>query len=281
MEVFGTNNFRTPLAATTVSAWPCDEVDRLTATFARMASLIDEQVNRLKRKDELRRDLVANISHDLRTPLASLQGHLETLQIKNGALGEVERSQYIETATRQSRQLARRIGELFELAKLEAQENLLQCEPFSLAELVQDVVLKFGIEAGRKQVAIFADKEPDLPFVDADIGLIERALDNLLNNALHYTPGGGQIRLVLAVQNGRLCLYVSDTGPGIAAEARPYIFDRFYSNQNGAQDHHDGAGLGLAITKRIVDLHGGTIEACSQPNHGARFTICLPLAVPE
>jgi signal transduction histidine kinase len=243
-----------------------------------MARVIEDQVRRLKHNDALRRELIANVSHDLRTPLALLQGHLETLQIKSGALSEDERGRHVAIAAHQCRGLARRIGELFELAKLEAQETLPQREPFAIAELVQDVVLKFRLEAERRRIAIVADMAADLPFVHADIGLIERALDNLLGNALRYTPAGGEIRVALAATPDQLCLRVSDTGRGIPPEDLPHVFDRFYCDRGRAPHPHDGAGLGLAITRRIVELHGGTIRVESPPNRGACFTVCLPLA---
>jgi signal transduction histidine kinase len=257
---------------------PRDEIDRLGVTFVQMARRIEEQLRGLERNDALRRELVANVSHDLRTPLASLRGYLETLLIKGRTLGEAERHGYLEIAVRHARRLGRRIDELFEIATLDAQERPPRCEPVSLAELVQDVALKFRLEAERKGVALEVELPPAPPFVCADIGLLERALDNLIVNALRYTPAGGAVGIALGVDAGRICLRVTDTGVGIAPQALLRVFDRFYRDRRVAGVHHNGAGLGLAISKRIVELHGGTIEAESQAARGTTFRLYLPLA---
>lgn len=251
---------------------PRDEIDRLGAAFAQMARRIEEQLRRLQRNDELRRELVINVSHDLRTPLTSLQGYLDTLLIKGDSLTEAERRDFLDIAVRHGRRLGQRIDELFEIAKLDAQESPPRCESLSLAELVQDVTLKFKLDAERQGVRLAVDLPPAPPFVYADIGLLERALDNLMVNALRYTPAGGEIRVALIAADERVCVQVCDTGVGIASEDLPRVFDRFYRDRR-----HNGAGLGLTISKRIVELHGGTIEAESETGHGSVFRLYLPL----
>ena len=167
-----------------------DEVDRLGVTFDQMAGRIVEQIQELKQQDALRRDLVAQVSHDLRTPLAALHGYLETLIVKEDSLTPEERASYLAIVLRQSEHLTRLVGDLFELAKLEAQEESPQCEPFSLPELVQDVVQKFQLKADEDDVTLAMELDADLPLVSADIALVERVLDNLIDNALTHTPAG-------------------------------------------------------------------------------------------
>ena len=275
MDSFRESDFSKSATLEFAAGHPRDEIDRLGATFNRMAGLISTQVHHLKRSDTLRRELVANVSHDLRTPLASLQGYLETLLIKQATLSEDEKRNYLTTAVKHSKHLGKLIGDLFELAKLDARDTLPQRESLSLAELVQDVILKFQLEAQQKNVAISADIGKDIPFIQADIGLVERALDNLIDNALRHTPAGGTIQIDLTPVPGRVRVQISDSGSGIPPDELPHIFDRFYRRHRNARDNN-GAGLGLAITKRIVDLHGGNIEVRSQLQAGTVFSIYLP-----
>ena len=261
-------------------AQPRDEVDQLGLTFNQMAMRIDQQLEALKRTDAKRREMIANVSHDLRTPLTSLHGYLETLLLKDETLSIDERKKYLQIATTQSTQLNQLIGELFELAKLDSSETLLNIEPFSLAELVQDMVHKFSIKAESRNIQLHTDLPGELPFAYGDIALIQRVLDNLIENALRYTPTGGCITLSLNSDADHITVKVADTGQGIPAHEIPYIFDRFYRLQKSrAQNDANNArhaGLGLAIVKRIIDLHGGTILARSQPGLGTEFSFELP-----
>jgi signal transduction histidine kinase len=257
-----------------------DDIDRLGATFQAMTQRIHQQVQTLQHTDRLRRELVAHVSHDLRTPLAALHGYLETLCLKDTQLTPQERRHYLDIAVRHSTRLGTLIAELFELAKLDAHETQVHAEAFSLAELVQDVVQKFQLMAHQKQQLLQAQLADDLPFVWADIGLIERVLDNLLQNALQYTAPGGTITVALTLQGPRIAVQVTDTGSGIPPEDLPYIFERFYRAAQGHQDTAGGVGLGLAIAKRILELHGSTIAVESTVPGGTTFTFALPMAHP-
>lgn len=264
-------NFESPS-----DARPGDEIDRLGATFKRMADRILQQWNSLKQTDALRRELVANVSHDLRTPLASLQGYLETLLLKEGTLSPEEQHRYLEIASTHSVRLGKLVAELFELAKLDSQQAAPHAESFSLGELVQDVAQKFQLPAEQRRVRLQTDFRSDLPFISADIGLIERVFENLIDNALRHTPAGGTITIGLAPSDHAITIQVTDTGQGIPPEALPHIFDRFYRVEKDVRA--DGAGLGLAIAKRILELHGSSIEASSAPNVGTTFTFRLPVS---
>ncbi len=262
-------------------ARPRDEIDQLGLTFNQMAERIDQQLEALKQTDAKRREMIANVSHDLRTPLTSLHGYLETLLLKGETLPASERKKYLQIATTQSTQLNQLIGELFELAKLDSSETLLNIEPFSLAELVQDMAHKFSIKAEQQNIQLHTDYSGELPFAYGDIALIQRVLDNLIENALRYTPAGGRITLSLNSDSDHITVKVADTGRGIPAEEIPHIFDRFYrlqkSRAQNETSNEQHAGLGLAIVKRIIDLHGGAILAQSRPDHGAEFSFALPV----
>jgi signal transduction histidine kinase len=255
-----------------------DELDRLHDTFHAMARRILEQIQTLRHTDAGRRELVANVSHDLRTPLASLNGYLETLLLKEGQLSDEERRRYVDIAARHGRRLAVLVDELFELARLDSIETLLRCEPVALGELLNDVTQKFALTAQRKGITLECDGELDAPYVVADIALITRALENLLENALRHTPSGGRVRLELRRGSGHVAVVVSDTGCGIPAEELPKIFDRFYRLEKSRQSDADGFGLGLAIVQRIAELHGATLHAASVVNQGTTFRFELPVA---
>jgi signal transduction histidine kinase len=254
-----------------------DEIERLSVSFREMADRIRDQMNRLRQVDTERRELVGNISHDLRTPLSSMQGHLETLLMKDEALSPEDRRHYLEVAVGSSRRLAKLVDELFELAKLDAPETRLHPEPFHLPELAQDVAQKFQMDLDGKRLEVGVKLSDDVPFVHADVGLVERALENLLRNAIQHSPEGSSITLAFRrSEPGEVETWVSDAGPGIAAEDLPHIFERFYRARKTDAPRRDGHGLGLAIVKRIVELHGGTVRARNEHGGGATFRFTLP-----
>jgi two-component system OmpR family sensor kinase len=252
-----------------------DEIDQLGESFNQMADRIDRQVEALQQTDAKRREMVANVSHDLRTPLTSLHGYLETLLLKDDTLTAEERRRYLEIANTQSQQLTQLVAELFELAKLDSCETLLNIEPFSLAELAQDVAQKFQLDAEARGIRLTTEFGTDLPFAYGDIGLMQRVLDNLIENALRHTPAGGHITLSLNANPDKLTVKVADNGYGIPADDLPHIFDRFYRLEKSRGAGAGNAGLGLAIVKRILELHGSKIFAASQPQHGTTFTFQL------
>ena len=257
-----------------------DEIGRLASTFTRMSERIVAQVKQIKSQDELRREMVANVSHDLRTPLTSMQGYLETLLRKSDHLSQSEWQKYLEVAVRQSQRVAYLVQELFELAKLECEEVQPNFERFSLQELIQDVVQKFQLTANTKRVHIAAQFLHATPLVYADIGMIERVLTNLIDNALRHTPEGGRIELALSYEpSDNVVVRVKDSGTGIASEHLPSLFERDSPLRNSPRKH-SGGGLGLLITKRILELHGSAIEALSAQGCGAMFTFKLPTTAP-
>jgi signal transduction histidine kinase len=254
-----------------------DEIDRLSAAFEQMEARIAEQVERLKQTDGLRRELIANVSHDLRTPLTALHGYVETLLIKGERLSPDQHREYLEAAERSSRRLSKLVTELFELAKLESRAAPPELEVFSLADLVQDVAEEFQLLAEQRGVRLRTRVGQGMP-VSADIEMIERVLQNLIQNAVQHTPAEGEVAIEAVPDGEAARVSVSDTGCGIPEEDLPYIFDRFYKARNNVSTSDRGAGLGLAIAKRIVELHGSTIRADSVLNVGTTFTFSLPIA---
>lgn len=253
-----------------------DEIDYLGVTFDDMASRITSQIRQLQEKDAERRRLVAQVSHDLRTPLASIQGYIESLKLRAGRMEPREREAFLDIALRESRRLARLVDELFELASLEACERQPEAEPFALAELVYDVVQKHQQEAERRQVRLRVTGEPAMPMASGDVAMTERVLDNLIGNAVTYTPVGGTVELAFE-DRAHPVVAVRDSGPGIPEQDLPHIFEPFYRGSReagGGEGLH--AGLGLAIAQRIMSLQKGTIRAGNRPGGGAEFFVRLP-----
>ncbi|SDG29208.1 sensor histidine kinase [Pseudomonas abietaniphila] len=250
-----------------------DEIAVLDATFKQMQNRLSEQWQTLTRQSQDRRELVANISHDLRTPLASLHGYLEVLSVKDASLSPEERRRYLGIALDQSRKVGGLAQSLLELVRLEHGFVVPVVERFSLTDLVQDIFQKFELSAEAKAVTLTPVLAPSIPGVHADLGLIERVMTNLLDNALRHTPHGGEIRVSLLPKGRVVEVTVSDSGPGIAAELREGLFLRPF-NIGGAR--RDG-GLGLRIVHQILQLHGHRIELIDVPGQGATFRFALPV----
>lgn len=247
------------------------EIAVLARAFAQMTQRIALQWRELTAQDQQRRELFANISHDLRTPLTSLHGYLETLLMKADTLEPAERRRYLEIALGQSRKVGRLAQELFELARLEYGVVKPDKERFALADLVQDVFQKFELAAESRRQRLVADIAAGLPVVTADLGLIERVLTNLLDNAIRHTPEGGEI--VVKLQQGKdgVQVEVSDTGPGIPGELQAVLFTR----PAFSSDSSRSGGLGLMIVRRILQLHGSDIRLVPQQGKGAVFAFQL------
>jgi signal transduction histidine kinase len=261
-----------------VDARGSDELGALGRSFNEMAATIERSVEELRLAERMRRDLVGNISHDLRSPLTAVQGSLETLSLKDGQLTPEERQRFLAVGLRNTASLKRLVEELFELARLDARQVRVKAEQVQIAELAQDVALKLTPRAQEAGVTISVRPRGGVPFVSCDLGLIERVLTNLVDNAVRHTPPGGAVLLDLEPTERGVRITVADTGEGIAAEDLPRIFERFYRADRSRDRSAGGAGLGLAIARQIVDLHGGTLGVESAPGQGARFSFVLPAA---
>ena len=206
-----------------------------------------------------------------------MQGYLETLIIKGENLPEEDRDRYLRIARRHTVRLGSLIGDLFELSKLDSANVTPHLESFSVPELVQDIAQEFQLEAERKEITILLNLDANPAFTICDIGLIQRVLENLVRNAIRFTPAGGEVTLSISERPQSVAVAVSDTGPGIPDTEIPRIFDRFYRSEQGEESRSDSSGLGLAIVKRILDLHESRITVVSKVNAGTRFEFELPL----
>jgi two-component system, OmpR family, sensor kinase len=255
-----------------------DEIARLRRVYQEMAGQIALHIDQLKMRDSRRRELVAEIVHDLKAPVTVIRGYLDTLLLKIDNLDEAQRKSYLTTASANGQRLTRMLDDLLQLSKLETNEQLPCKESFSIVELVQDVAIKFHIDGEAKGVAISVNADPATPQVHADIGMIERVLENLVRNALAHTPRGGKLRLSVEPQGSRVRTEIADTGSGIAEEELPRIFDRFYRAERPQSNAGLHLGLGLAIVKRILELHDSKIKVESRTVQGSRFWFTLERA---
>jgi len=252
-----------------------DEVDHLGRQFLVMVNKINSQMDELKKVDNMRRELVANVSHDLRTPITTLQGYIETLIIKGKDLSEQERGKYLKVALDYCFRLSQLVTELFELSKLDSCESIIYAEPFSISDLIQDVVQKFYLRARNAGIDLRCTQQAGAAMVYGDIAMLQRALENLIENALRHTTKGDRVAVDYLLKDGKVVVQVQDTGCGIPQTELNHIFDRFYQVEK-SRENGEGSGLGLAITKRILELHGSSIHVQSKINSGTTFTFYMP-----
>jgi len=279
IETFRESDFRTTASDIDLSGDSADdEISRLGASYHEMANRIVDQIQLLEAQDKNRRTFIANISHDLRTPLTATQGYIEMLLHKNDALSADQREQYLSVALKNSNRLKVLIRDLFELAKLDERADALEMEVVSLSEVIGDVHQGCLPQAIEKNIELACEGADKQVCAIADIALIDRAVSNLLVNAIQYTPCDGEVKVKIASNDisDRVEVCVQDNGPGIAPEEMNKIFKRFHRADN-EHDESGNAGLGLAITQRIIELHGDTLRVENTGN-GTRFSFYLPAA---
>lgn len=250
------------------------ELSSLADNYNEMADTIVANIEELQGVEKLRRELIANVSHDLRTPLAIMQGYVETLLIKEDQLTEQERRKYLHTILDSNEKLAKLIAQLFEYSKLEAKQLEPKKEAFFISELAQDIFFKYQLLAKANEVEMDLVCPPNLPMVFADLGMVERVIQNLMDNALKFTPKGGKVTIALNNMGQNVEVKIADTGPGIPEEEQSFIFERYRQAASGAEKK--GTGLGLAIVKKMLELHDATIQVQSRLNEGTVFRFQLP-----
>ena len=251
-----------------------DELGQLSGMINEMADTIEANIKGLELRDELRRELIANISHDLRGPAT----HIRIASEKLAGQGDKSSNDISRTLISSVLELERMLQELLELAKLEAKEAQPKLQQFAIEELYDDLSLRYLPEAQAKGLQFVVDVHSGLPFVSADPSLLRRAIGNLLLNAIRYTPTGGTVTLVARRGKHGVLVGVSDTGVGIYQEELQRLFERYYTGSENRPDRPGSTGLGLAITKRIVELHESSIIVESEVNRGTSIYFELPTA---
>ena len=254
-----------------------DEMGRLAAGINDMAARIEASLDALRATDRLRRDLVANVGHDLRTPIAALAAGLEEAQRYASEGRTADAARALAAARVQADGAGALVADLFELSLLERPEAPLRRAPVPLGELVADVAGRFARAFERAGVVLVVDAPARLPVLDADGARLVRLLSNLLDNAARHTPRGGTVTLRASAGDASACVEVEDSGAGIDPADLPHVFERYARGTSARTRGAEGTGLGLAIARAVAVAHGGTLTAESAPSRGARFRLTLPV----
>lgn len=252
-----------------------DEVSEVAASFNRMADELTTRARALDASDQARRQLLADVSHELMTPLTAMRGYVETLSMRELKLDAPTRERYLAIVAEETHRLERIIGDLLDLARLEGGGTPIKRDAVPVQNLFERVHARHERESGVRHIRLTQHVASGAELVRGDAGRLEQALQNLAANALRHTSGSGEIALTAALSHGSVRIRVRDTGPGIPAEHLPLIFDRFYK-VDAARRQAGGSGLGLSIVRAIVEQHGGTVSA--RNDGGAVFELLLPRA---
>jgi len=251
-----------------------DEIAALGNTFNEMAERLQAADEKQRQLDSLRRDLIAWVGHDLQTPLASVRAIVEALA--DGVIEDPETVQrYLGTARRDIHALSVLIDDLFEMAQIDAGGLKLNREDSSLADLISDTLESFSHLAARQEINLLGSAEPGLDPVWMDTLRIGRVLNNLVSNALNYTPPGGTVQIIANRRADEVEVIVQDNGSGISPHDLPFLFEQFTRSEKSRSRSTGGAGLGLAIARGIIAAHGGQIRVESRPEQETRFIFSI------
>ena len=257
-----------------------DEVTSLARTFNRMAIDLDSRAKQLAESDRVRRQLLADVSHELMTPLSAIRGYVETLGMSNVPSDEPTRQRYLGIVEQETHKLEAIIGDLLDLARLEGGGDTLRVEAVAVEDLFRRVADRHQPALRDRNITLDVDIAEGTPRIRGDAARLEQALQNVAANAIRHTPSGGRIMLHAARDGDVVCIRVRDTGPGIPPEHLPRVFDRFYKVDvsRAGTPVPSGSGLGLSIVRAIIERHGGSVVATNAPEGGASFELRLAAA---
>jgi signal transduction histidine kinase len=255
-----------------------DEVSALAHTFNHMAGELEARTAALSASDKARRQLLADVSHELMTPLTAIRGYTQTLAMPGLAMDEPTRGRYFDIVDRETYKLEAIIGDLLDLAKLEGGGSTLTLEDVPVDDLFERIAERHDPILSARNIELVRSVVPEDLELEGDLQRLEQALQNVASNAVRHTPDGGRLELRGERAGDRVRIVVRDTGPGIPPEHLPHVFDRFYKADASrtATGAASGSGLGLSIVRAIVERHGGTVTASNAPDGGAVFEFLFP-----
>lgn len=253
-----------------------DEVTELATAFNRMCDELATRARRLRASDAARKQLLADVSHELKTPVTTIRGYLETLAMAEVQLDPQTRARHVAVARREIHRLERLIGDLLDAARLEAKAEELERDDISVADLFEAIVDRHEHECRTRDIRLTSSVGPGAETLIGDAFRLEQALTNVTANALRHTPDGGHIELRAERDRDAVVMAITDNGEGIPPEHLPLIFDRFYKTGSSRRGTTPGSGLGLYIVKTIVERHGGTVAAVSEVGRGTTIRMTLP-----
>jgi signal transduction histidine kinase len=251
------------------------ETAALGKAFNEMAAELQRRAGERDELETMKDEFVLTASHELRSPLTSVQGFAELLMLERDKLAP-KQAETVEIILDNTRHLVRLLNDLLDLARSDAGRLTIKRTPTETRPLVEDAARTMRSQTESKKQSLRVAIEPDLPPIDVDRDRIRQVLVNLLTNAHEYCPEGAEISLKAERAGAEVQLVVSDDGPGMATDQLEHIFERFTRGDAGLTQHVGGTGLGLAISKSLVELHDGTIEASSAPGRGSTFRVRLP-----
>lgn len=259
-----------------------DEVSALARTFNRMAADLDSRAQALAASDRARRQLLADVSHELMTPLSAIRGYVETLGMPEVPIDEATRRRYLAIVEQETHKLEAITGDLLDLARLEGGGETLRPEAVPVEDLFRRVADRHEATVHERGITLETSIEPGIPAAWGDAARLEQALQNVAANAIRHTPEGGRVSIRAERHGKRVRIRVHDSGPGIPPAHLPHVFDRFYKvdASRAGTAMPSGSGLGLSIVQAIVERHGGTVSAANAPDGGAVFEIVLPAEEP-
>jgi signal transduction histidine kinase len=252
-----------------------DEIAHVAVAFNRMALDLAARDEAFRTVDRLRRQMLADVSHELKTPLTAMRGYLETLRMADVELDPATRERYFETIERETLRLDRIVQDLLDLARLENGVGAMDVRLFAIGKLFEHVVHRHEHEARMRQIAVSVSVADEADQVLADPDRLEQVIENLVANALRHTPSGGNVELCATADGAAVVLTVADSGEGIDPQHLAHVFERFYKGDAARTNNTNGSGLGLSIAKAIVERHHGSIHVESAAGRTA-FTIVLP-----
>ena len=259
-----------------VEANSSDDIGRLGRNFNAMAAQLESLIEELRNKELFQRQLIANISHDLRTPMASLRGYIETMSLRHDTMEPGEYQRYLGIITGNLQHLDRLVDHLLQLSRLDSGQARFQFEDFPFAELADGVLARCAAPAEARRITIDCDCPDDLPMVHADPLQVAQVMQNLIENSIKFGHEGGKVLVIVRTGNdGTVTIAVRDDGPGIELADQPHIFERFFTGDRSRSQKGQSSGLGLAISAKIIEGHGSELTVESQPGHGACFRFRL------
>ncbi len=277
---------RTHLAEARLALPDGEQVVQLVASplrgdaAAEGAVLVMHDVTELRRLEAVRRDFVANVSHELKTPLTSIRGYVETI-LDDPGMDDATRQRFLERIREQSDRLGRLVADLMTISRLESDGEVLQIEPLDLRAVVRASVDGQRDDARARSLTLEVHVPDEAVPVRGDAEALRELVDNLVSNAIRYTPEGGRVEVRVRTRSDAAVVEVSDTGIGIAPEDQGRVFERFYRADRARSRQAGGTGLGLAIVKHVALAHGGNVSLRSEPGRGSTFRVDLPLAGPS
>lgn len=270
--IFHVNNFKEGNLKSRIPAPEKSDLSILAITFNQMAETIAENIKEINAINTFRKELIANVSHDLRLPLTAIKGYVETLRMKGSVMTINDKSEFMNIIEKSAEYLGNMINQLFDYSKLDAKNIEIDKEPLDVMDLLWSIKKRYVLIARNKEIEIKVVGDKVIPLILADTILLERVVQNILDNALKFTPENGKVELKATVQSSNLvCIQIKDSGKGMnPCNINNYSEKRINYNEQGM-------GLGLAIVKKIIDLHGATLKTESKPNEGTLFEFSLPI----